>query len=137
MKAEMTTHPSHYRSEEEKKTLPMPGNISLWKLDADSKYTDSKDDTGKFESDGIQCFLVAIRPTAGIEYASTIGSWVERRPIRVTLNVREWLHLPIMTPKRKAQQASPMYSWSDDEHHKGGGLFKLTFSRIKSENMPN
>ena len=72
------THPNHHRTEQEEQTLPMPGDISFWKLDADSKYTDSKNDAGKFERDGIGYFLVTISPTAGIEYSSTIGSWVER-----------------------------------------------------------
>lgn len=32
--------------------------------------------------------------------------------------------MPIMTPKRKAQQASPMYSCGSDEHCNGSGSAK-------------
>ena len=73
-----TTHPSHHRTEQKEQAFPMPGNIGFWKLDTDGKHTDSKDDPGKLESNGIGCLFVTVGPTARIEYSSSIGSWVER-----------------------------------------------------------
>lgn len=79
MKAKLNaTHPGHHRSEQEEQALPMPGDIGFWKLDADSKYTDSKNDTGKLDSDGIRYLLVTISPTSGIEYSGTIWSCIEK-----------------------------------------------------------
>lgn len=78
MKAELnTTYPSHDRTEQKEQTFPMPGDIGFWKLDANSKYTDSEDDTGKLESDGIRNLFIAISPTARIKYSSPIRSWIE------------------------------------------------------------
>lgn len=71
-----STYPSHNGTEEKKQTLPVPGDIGLWKLDADGKHADSEDDTRKLEGDGIRRFFITVGPTARIEHASTIGSWV-------------------------------------------------------------
>jgi hypothetical protein len=51
------------------------------------------------------------------------------------------MHAPIMTPKRKAQQASPMYSWARGLSESVSGhrscMTTRTFSRMKRENIPN
>ena len=50
---ESTTHPCHYRDEEEEKTSPMSVHILFREFNANGEHSDGNDDASELEGQGI------------------------------------------------------------------------------------
>lgn len=103
------SYPSHHRNEKEEQAFPMTGHVRLWKLDSDGEHADSQDNPSELQSNSVGHVLVVICPPMRINNTGSIRTCIMAVEVRGTDAARKVERaLPMMTPNRNAQQASPM-----------------------------
>ena len=111
----------------------MPLHVCFRQLDTYGEGTDGKHHSGYFQGDGVRNLNIVTTPRSWVEDIRAIWTCLDE----LTLGSLGGSCLPMTTPNRNAQMASPMYNCTAFNTEIRGEWNEHTFSRMKSENMPN